>query len=221
MVHRWPALRESLIQLEKKRDEGDPDILINERIEHGKLLNDLMVKEFGDISESMKDMQELGVITYEHLWTIFQPGSLVYSKQDNQDRALRLQSSKYGTDRNQAPCLWLTCIYIDFDGNHFGTQKLNVQISKFEGTRPINTLTGYPMEFHEQADEMRAKLIERGAKVESLSGTSYCSYNGVGWHLSQYGDKEQTSVSGRVVSDKDANHHTVRWPLTITLLLGH
>lgn len=102
LIHRWPALRTAIAELEEKQ-KADPSPELIDRIEHAKLLDDVMTTEFSAIEETMNDMKLNNVITYEHLWTIFEPGTLVYASIDNQDRALRLQKSKYGQDADQNP----------------------------------------------------------------------------------------------------------------------
>lgn len=196
LIHRWTELKASIVQLkfEKEADSA-------ERLKHAELLHDLIANEFKETIESSVDLKMQGVMTYEHLWTLFQPGSYVYSKQQNQDRAFRLHSSKYGQDRNGNPVFWLTCQYVDYDGSRFGTNKLNVCIPFFEGTRPITNLPTLPLEFHGNEEELKAKIIERGAKVESLAGSHYKAYNGVGWRWGNMGEKIKYSVKGRIVID--------------------
>ena len=196
LIHRWADLQAAIVKLglEKENDSA-------ERLKHAVLLQDLLGKEFKDAIDSSIDMKSQGVMTYEHLWTLFQPGSLVYSKQQGQDRIFRLHSSKYGQDRNGNPVFWLTCQYVDYDGTRFGTNKLNVCIALFEGTRPITNLPTLPLEFHSNKEELRAKLIERGGKVEGFAGCHYRAYNGVGWRYGNMGVKEKFNVKGRIVID--------------------
>lgn len=146
-------------------------------------------------------MKNNGVMTFAHIWTIFPPNTIIYAPQDNQDRALRLQTGHYGVDRNQQPVFGLVASYVDFDGQRFGTQKMNISIPTFEGTKRINSLVAFPIELHDSYELMKAKLIERGSRVESLSGTYFQSYNGVGWRIGIQGNKEKFAVKGRVVID--------------------
>lgn len=146
-------------------------------------------------------MKNNGVITFEHLWTVFQPNSLIYARRDNQDRALLLQSGKYGYDSNNNPKFYLTCAFVDFDGQKFGTQKMTISISEFKGTKPFKSLQAFPFELHDKAPEMRATLIERGRKVEALAGTNYRGYNGIGWRPNCNGGIEKFTVNGRIVID--------------------
>ncbi|KAF7191188.1 putative 26S proteasome regulatory subunit-like [Pseudocercospora fuligena] len=203
LIHRWPVLRTKIAELEKQRDDAQIDQLqLSKRIEHANLLQNLLVQEFSDVEKASADMLNNGVITYEHLWVLFQPGTTVYAKLDNQDRAFRLQSTKYGVDRDQNPCFWLVCTYVDYDGQRFGTLTHNIDIRKFEGTASIQMLSAYPMEFHNERGDIEAKLTERGGKIEELSGIRYRSYNGVGWRKNKhYGTKDKISVCGRVVVD--------------------
>jgi hypothetical protein len=140
-------------------------------------------------------------MVYEHLWTLFPPGSFVYSKQQGQDSIFRLHSSKYGKDRNDNPVYWLTCQYVDFDGSRWGTNKLNLCIAAYEGTRPIMALQTVPLELHTDKVALKDKVIERGGKVEALAGSQYRSYNGIGWRMGSMGNKEKYSIKGRIVLD--------------------
>jgi len=146
-------------------------------------------------------MKAKGVMTYDYLWTMFQPGSLVYSRQEGQDRLFKLQSGRYGTDRDGNPVFWLMMQYVDFDGTKFGTQKLNLHIRAYNGTRAITSLSSSPLEFHRNKEEMQTTLIERGSKIEAFAGVHYRAYEGMGWRMSPYDQKEKYSVKGRIVID--------------------
>ncbi|KAJ4413852.1 hypothetical protein N0V82_008294 [Gnomoniopsis sp. IMI 355080] len=199
LLHRWPALRETIVGLEKQSDEGDEEA--GDRARHARLLDDLLSREFSEVEEAMADMKKNGVITFQHMWTLYAPNILIFSRQDNQDRALRLQTSRYSRDRSGQPIFCLTGVYVDFDGQRFGTQKINISISIFEGTKPISNLAAFPIDLHEEYEQIKTKLIERGARVEALAGSHFRSYNGVGWRIGPYGNKEKHTVKGRVVID--------------------
>lgn len=48
---------------------------------------------------------------------------------------------------------------------------------------------------------MRAKLVERGGKVEALAGSHFRAYTGIGWRINDINQMEKYSVKGRVVLD--------------------
>ncbi|KAK5110649.1 hypothetical protein LTR62_005689 [Meristemomyces frigidus] len=197
LIHRWPEFTAAVDELKTDQEEGE----VGDKVKHATLLQDLLTQEFKETIDASTDLKSQGVMTYEHLWTLFQPGSSVYSKQQGQDRIFRLHSSKYGTDRNGNPVYWLTCQYTDYDGSRWGTNKLNLMIPAYEGTRPIPGLPVSPLESHSEATAIKDKLLERGAKVEALAGSHYRGYNGIGWRLNNMNQKEKYSIKGRVIID--------------------
>lgn len=196
LIHRWTELEKAIVRLGVQEDAESTSAQ-----KHAQLLHDLLAEEFKDVIEASVDMRTQGVMTYEHLWTLYQPGTYVYSKQQGQDRAFRLHSSRYGTDRNGCPVFWLICQYVDYDGTRFGTNKLNMSIPKFEGTKFITSLPTFPFDLHAHGSELKTKLVERGKKVETYAGSHYRLYNGMGWRMGSMGQKDKFSVKGRIVID--------------------
>lgn len=171
------------------------------KLRHAKLLRDILVGEFQNLIDSSLDMKAKTVMTYELLWTLFQPGHMIFSRQDGQERVFKLKSAKYGIDRNENPVYWVSLNYIEYDGSRFGYKLMNVNIPAYAGTRVITTLSAYPLQFHQHREELKTKLIERGGRVEAFAGTHYRAYDGVGWRLDSYGEKEKHSVKGRIIID--------------------
>jgi hypothetical protein len=195
IIHRWTELTSAI---EKLDDDTEDD---RKTKEHAELFLNLLKSEFKSMIDTSQDMKSKGVMTYEHLWTLFQPGSTVYARQDGQETAMKLQETKYGADRNGNPCFWLTCKYVDWDGAKFGTNKLNLSIPIYSGTRHINQLSVYPLENHHEKDALRTRLIERGAKAETLAGSHYKSYHGIGWKRGTFGTKDKYNIKSRIVID--------------------
>lgn len=150
--------------------------------------------------DTSQDMKSKRVMTYEHLWTLFQPSATIFSRQDGQETAMTLVETRYGQDAKGLPCFWLTCKYVDWDGAKFGTQKLNLSISLYTGTRSISSLRVYPLEYHPEPEALRARLIARGAKAEALAGPNYRAYQGVAWRHGAFGSKDKYNVKSRVSS---------------------
>ena len=133
LIHRWAELNTAIEKLKSEAAKEGADEEAAERVRHAELLYNLLEEEFNDTISESQDMIKQGVITYELLWTIFQPGCLVYTKLQGQERVFRLHSQRYGTDRDRNPVYWLTCQYVDNSGVSFGTNKLNMSIPEFEG----------------------------------------------------------------------------------------
>lgn len=188
IIHRWSQLQDEIAKL------GDTSEDDRETKKHAELLFDVLKTEFKDLIESSQDMISKGVMTFEHLWTIFQPGSMVYTRQDGQDTAVKLISTRYSLDQNGSPCVWVSGRFVDWDGSRFGTNKCNVKISTYSGTRKINGLAAFPLDFHSDKVEMTKRLLERGDKVEKLAGSHYKAYKGVGWKLNAFGTKDKYDI---------------------------
>lgn len=195
LIHRWSELQEAISKLgHSTNDEKTTKA-------HAELLQDILVKEFKTMIDTSQDMKSKRVMTYEYLWTLFQPGSTVFSRQDGQETALTLTDSRYGQHSKGVPCLWLTCKYVDWDGAKFGSNKISLTVPAYTGTRSIGSLKVYPIEYHHEGEAVRTRLIERGAQAEALAGPNYRAYQGVAWRLGSFGTKDKYNVKGRIVID--------------------
>ncbi|KAF1846343.1 P-loop containing nucleoside triphosphate hydrolase protein [Cucurbitaria berberidis CBS 394.84] len=195
LIHRWTELQEAIGKLGDETEDQQTTKA------HAELLQEVLVKEFKSMIDTSQDMKSKRVMTYEHLWTLFQPGATVFSRQDGQETAMVLVETRYGQDAKGTPCFWLTCRYVDWDGSKFGTQKINLSVSIYTGTRSISSLRVYPLEYHPEGQAIRTRLIERGTKAEALAGPNYRAYQGVAWRQGAFGAKDKYNVKGRIVID--------------------
>lgn len=164
------------------------------------------------------------VITFNDLWIIFEPGVVVLTKKDGEDCAMQLSSSEY-LDLPTQRVLQLNCSYVDFDGTRFDSQQKIIYMHEFTGTKPINALETFPLEMHGQAEQMKANLIERGGKFETLAGNHFRHYKGYGYGYNRNGSREQCRVNGRVIVDtfgfNTCNQQQANWfPVFKTLATG-
>ncbi|KAF2093715.1 P-loop containing nucleoside triphosphate hydrolase protein [Rhizodiscina lignyota] len=221
LIHRWSELEDAIKRLEAESESDDAEEEENRKKtkEHTELLYNLLHKEFKTLIEESQDMMRNGVITYEYLWTVFQPGHVVYTRQDGQDTALKLHNTRYGTDRNMNPCFWVSGKYVDWDGSRFGTNKLNLCIYPYAGTRKIGVLAAYPIDYHLDKDGLKERLIERGGKIEALAGSHYKAYHGVAWNRDPFGNKDKHNIKGRIVIDTYGwNKFNPNWSVFVTPL---
>ena len=73
LIHRWSLIEASLEKYKKDTSEQGKAYL-----QHLQLLYDLLAEEFKETIDASVDMKKQGVMTYDLLWTLFQPGSHVY-----------------------------------------------------------------------------------------------------------------------------------------------
>jgi hypothetical protein len=192
-VHRWPQL------LEYRARTG----LDKSTAEHIELLYDVLRVELQDVIKTLEDYVDHGIVTYEHLWTIYQPGSIIYSNSHNgAPAAYRLRSGAY-VKTQCGNAYQLTVEAIDWDGNHFGRSLEAIRVFEFLGTCSILGLKAFPLSFHPHEEKVKELLIARGKKFEQLAGSHYKEYDGfaVSW------DKDRNEIpyhcQGRIIIDSD------------------
>ncbi|KAK6088878.1 AAA family ATPase [Seiridium cupressi] len=87
---------------------------------------------------------EATAINYEHLWTIFKPGTIVFLNFLGQPRAFKLLSFFYCTGDDAG--LGLPVEFVDYDGEMFGTRTTEFRIQKYSGTLRCEQLNVKPLE---------------------------------------------------------------------------
>lgn len=163
-VHRWGELVKFMKTMKQQHDE--------KTMEHVTLLHDVLKEELKDTIRAFEDYVAHGVITFEHLWTIFQPGAIVVSGQSGTLSACEFRSGNYGETRCGV-VYGLSCESIDWSGEYFGRYEQNIEIYSFKGTQSIDKLSALPLVFHPNKVELQHVLIARGTKFEELAGYHY------------------------------------------------
>ncbi|TGJ83899.1 hypothetical protein E0Z10_g4853 [Xylaria hypoxylon] len=198
-IHRRQQLVEAL--------NGEHD---QETISHLTLLKDILDDELKDVIAATDDYTKNKVVTYEHIWVIFQPGCMVHASRFGKPVAVRLVSGKFIQHQNLGPCFQLKCDRVDWDGSRFGYDVSPHFIAAFEGTVPITELECFPLSYHPDEKGVKEKLIARGRRFEMLAGYHYKSYRGRAIEATRYGPSMIT-VDGRIIIDgnahKDSNTH--------------
>ncbi|KAI0197182.1 putative AAA family ATPase [Xylaria flabelliformis] len=139
------------------------------------LLNELTA-HLGNVHSIAKDLVQNNVMTYDFLWTLFPPGTLVYSRVMDRDCLLEVRKTMY--DKN-TDTYDLRCRYIDWDGDRFGWLKTLIEIRRFSGTRSIQDLEASPLALHKAQYDIQLRLSERGRSFVSLSNCQQKAYHGI------------------------------------------
>ncbi|KAK7192864.1 hypothetical protein DPSP01_013159 [Paraphaeosphaeria sporulosa] len=196
-VHRWAKLCTF-------RERTDLDDITRQHIE---LLYDVLREELKDVIKSFQDYVEKGVVTYEHAWTIFQPGDIIFSSSHKgAPMALKLRRGKY-IETQCGNAYQLTAEAVDWNGSHFGRSIEQINIWEFLGTTKIVGLAALPLSFHPQKKEIREILVQRGKAFEELAGCHYKEYDGFAVTWDKEGKEVLTNCSGRIIVDSDTFRH--------------
>ena len=165
--YRWDRFQQQI------REENDAAIL-----EHMKLLQDIVSGEIQPHLEKKKELRDNGLVTFDYLWALFEPDTMIYKQSDGQDRLFKLVSSSY-RNRGETVMFSLTCRYIDCDGDAFGYVATSLAVNYFDGIKPISELSTMPISLHSRPGEIWGKLQKRGESFVGLNGFHYKSYSGL------------------------------------------
>ena len=210
-VHRWEKFNKAI------HEQNDAITK-----EHLMLLYTTLKQELKETIAAKDDFIANGVITYEHLWTIFQPGCNVYSVEDGRDYATQFVQGNYIEHQKYGPCYQLQCSKVDWDGEQFGYATKYTLVPGFLGTKPITQLQSFPLEFHPNCALVTEKLVARGKLFENYQGYHYKAYKGNAIMQTRCGPAK-INVESRIIIDRYAhgrfnpNQHMCLSPLTRTI----
>lgn len=142
---------------------------------HFDLLFDIIRAEISPHLEQASDLIKNGVISYNYLWALFEPDSEVYTSVNGHEQLCQLVEGHY---IGKPAAYELTCRYIDTDGEKFGFSTATFRIPQFANVKPIADLDALPSDLHADVHAVRARLLDRGRKYETLGGSHYRAYSG-------------------------------------------
>jgi hypothetical protein len=187
-VHRWSQLTKALTEQE------DP-----ETKEHLELLHKVLEAELKDTIAAKHDYIKNKVITFEHLWTIFQPGSTLYTEEWGRDCGSKFSSGSYFEHPKYGPCYGVNTQKVDWDGDKFGYAGAQHLILAFGGTMQIAALEAFPLEFHPEQKKIRAKLLKRGKLFEHYHGYHYKAYKAFAIGKDMCGRDIKVTIDSRII----------------------
>ncbi|KAF2676112.1 P-loop containing nucleoside triphosphate hydrolase protein [Lentithecium fluviatile CBS 122367] len=198
-VHRWDQLCAERDALMHQGTTGSPvgAHMQEQAMTHLKLLCSTLEGELSSVIREKRDLITHGVMTFQQIWTLFEPGSLIYHKSDGHDRMYKLQTAKSTTNNTSYQ---LELQYVDFDGAEFGYGKETIHIPEFRGTKKITKFEAYPLEFHSNFEELKRGLIERGRHFEAYKGFHFVGYDGIAIGRVHRGE-QKFNVKSRIIID--------------------
>lgn len=145
--------------------------------EHLHVLTQLLVEVFGGLMARLRNLRESKLISYDIAWTYFPKGSTIYCGADDCERLFCVLDTEYNCEKH---LMMLACQDIAFNGSKFEWETVCLVIPEFPGNVPIMSLPNYPLEFYEDADHLKAKLITRAELVLDYQDLKYREYTGTG-----------------------------------------
>lgn len=145
--------------------------------EHYDILFGIIYSELSPHFDRAADLLKNNVMTFDYLWTLFEPGIEVLSRHESVDRLWLVDRGEYKEARDQTT-YEISCRYIDTDGEKFGDRARTLEMQGFEGIKPIEELDILPSHVYSDIAHVRTMLQERGRKFEMLRGCHYKAYSG-------------------------------------------
>ena len=148
-------------------------------------------------------MLEAGIITFEYLWALFKPNTVLYSStygDDEEPRAFKAVYSKENQDVLRGKWYSIESRYLEYDGKDFGMATVRAEIPAFTGARKISSLSCYPIRYHKDAEKAKQELVERGKKFVALQGMNYKTYAGM-CYVKKEDKVLKVDVHGRIMVD--------------------
>jgi hypothetical protein len=187
-VHRWTQFTAALNEQEDHATK-----------EHLQLLYNTLEAELKDTISAKHDYIKNKVITFEHLWTIFQPGSTLYTEEWGRDCGSKFLNGDYYEHPKYGPCYRVIAQKVDWDGDMFGYANCQHIILSFGGTMPIAALDAFPLEFHPDQKNIKSQLRNRGKLFERYHGYHYKAYKNFAIGQDMCGRDIKVTVDSRII----------------------
>ncbi|KFZ15463.1 hypothetical protein V501_02714 [Pseudogymnoascus sp. VKM F-4519 (FW-2642)] len=162
-------------------DPQDSDIR-----KHIALLIDHIKLSYMETNARLDSLLKNGEITYDLLSFLFKPNGLVYTtcRGTKKPRCIRFESGDAKTSTNGVDYFHIKGKYLEFDGKVLGKAPIETAILGFRGSRSINSLEAFPLQYHETEKNIRETLVKCGRKFcFSLIGKQHRQYRGKAFQM--------------------------------------
>jgi hypothetical protein len=170
LVFEWDKLRKAAVESSDNEVENQSrsDLkLLLDTIESGS--GDEKLDKFFKTRQAYKDQR---TVTFETLWTIFPPGTVVYGKPFQGEEQIFIVQDIIETwppERGRKKASWIMMAWsYDWTGKVFERIPFELEFEQFDGQKPITSLPYYPFEFHEDCTGVKNRLKERGMQYRKI-----------------------------------------------------
>lgn len=197
------AYMKELKQQAKKETKKKARKLANLKAAQLKVLIKYLDTDYAETKKTLYPLLEANMITFDLLWALYKPNTIAYtSTYGNQDepRAFKIEYATKESSFMKGQWYSIEGRYLEYDGKSFGMGTMAAEVEFFKGVRKITSLGCYPIKYHREAEDVKAKLIERGKKFVALGGMNYRFHKGMAFYK-----KKRTvikvNINGRVMID--------------------
>ncbi|KAI9845158.1 MAG: hypothetical protein M1837_005043 [Sclerophora amabilis] len=190
LVHNWDKLQKVANEEVANFSEEDKQVRSDLKLLLNIVSTSSGVDKLGKYFKERERYTHNRTITYDALWTLFAPGTVVYAAPFLKQEQLFIVGSSYGyfpQDGRGARPWSVPCWGYDWNGDTFERKSFEFEFEKFVGSKSINNLPCFPIEYYENGDPeayelLKSRLIKRGHKFRELCiaerGKQMFSYQG-------------------------------------------
>ncbi|KAH7078952.1 P-loop containing nucleoside triphosphate hydrolase protein [Paraphoma chrysanthemicola] len=169
-------------------------------------------EDYASTQASLTSLSEHDEITFDLLWALFPPNSIVYTKSNlmREPQILKLQKGEFGQLPSGARYYALNLQYLSHDGEKLGWAPKTIQIGQFDGAKKVYNLLVVPLDHLPEKEKVCAELTQRGKRYLELLNAPRGTYQEyVGAAIAENRDvvvqdeykKVIFHVSGRIMLD--------------------
>ncbi|KAG9251874.1 uncharacterized protein F5Z01DRAFT_254431 [Emericellopsis atlantica] len=177
---------------------------LDDKRKHLRVLLKYLNKDYHDIKNTLEPMLASGLITYDLLWALWKPHTLVYAPtygQHDTPRVFKVDVAEKHNSMMKGDFYHIAGKYFEFDGKKYGYGAIAEEITEFKGARKITSLPCYPLEYHKDAEKLRNDLVERGKKFVALSGVHFRAFSGMAFMKRKKGVLKFNITNSRIMVD--------------------
>ncbi|KAK7046702.1 AAA family ATPase [Favolaschia claudopus] len=171
----------------------------SDELVHMNILLNFIETQFANTIEQVNNLRPQNLVSYDTLWTLFRPGTIMHSKIRGYDRAFKVESY-YTVKCGQHVGFYSLGTFMDYDGKNFGKRTERLKIPPFAGSAFIPSLPFAPLDMRTRKDDIHAALMKRGERFQSMRGQCHGEYVGVAIEQGHEADKK-FSIKSRVMID--------------------
>jgi hypothetical protein len=199
LFHAYDPLK---LRLAEEASKSHPDKSLMEDIAAAlEFLDD----EFAGTFQKLNSLLQHGDITYDLLWVLFPPKSIIYTENNllREPQAMQFGTGSY-KETQQGRYFEIEAKMIHHDGEDFGWSEPTVSVPAFEGAKKVNSLSVYPLDHHKEYEKIRELLLARGRTYLSLLEPICKEYDGLAiYSVPEMGREQEKRFlgSGRIMID--------------------
>lgn len=166
-------------------------------LQHLSFLLNFLRSEYASLLNELSSLLFNGEITFDLMWAIFTPKTILYTPcpVTSEPRTVRLIQADLLPPQQEPKVLWRFDVeYVEYNSQYhsanraldtpkFGLAKLQIHdIFRFKGAMKITSLPCYPVEWCQNWEDLRPRLLARAKKWAEFQGVHHLQYDGLGYH---------------------------------------